>query len=114
MHPLEDIVQHANGVDGVGPFCSASHTPPAPMAASVISERDRMPFFASSFQVANHAEPRLRIVMGAVNAHASHAVLHEIADQLIIRGCIGGPPKLLLLAPHPCSVQSDMGRDAER
>lgn len=44
---------------------------------------------ARSLEATNHAEPDIRIVVRAINAHAIHAALGEIADEFVIRGGVG-------------------------
>jgi hypothetical protein len=41
-------------------------------------------------EIADHAEPCFWIVMGAVDAHAIHAVPYEVAYKLIVRGRVRG------------------------
>ncbi len=47
-------------------------------------------FLAGALEIANHAEPDARGVMGAVNAHAIHAVAEEVEDEVEVGGGVGG------------------------
>jgi hypothetical protein len=46
--------------------------------------------FSSSLEIADHPNPRFRMVMGAVDAHAIHAVPDEVAYELIVRCSVRG------------------------
>ena len=46
--------------------------------------------FPSFLEIADHAAPGFRMVMGAVDAHAIHTVANQVAHQLIVRGRVRG------------------------
>jgi hypothetical protein len=46
-------------------------------------------FLFCAAQVSDHAGPRLGGVVGAVDAHAVHALKDEIADEIVVGGCFG-------------------------
>jgi hypothetical protein len=47
-------------------------------------------FFAGFLKITDHPQPGFGIVMGAVDAHAIHAVADEVANELVVGGGVGG------------------------
>ena len=46
-------------------------------------------FLASAFQIIDHTEPHLRVVVGTIDPHAIHAALHEVSDMFVVRTGFG-------------------------